>query len=125
MKRAGRKSAFSLEERRRIVSEYDQGDLSAKALCQKYGIRSSSVIFAWRKSCFSSESEKVVPLRFTSESSGMNDNPTAENKSLREKILALEKRLYESELRNKALNNLIDIAEEQGLKIRKNFGAKR
>ena len=33
--------------------------------------------------------------------------------------------LTESELKNKALNTLIDIAEEQGLKIRKNSGAKR
>ncbi len=40
MQRPGRKSAFSIEERRRIVAEYEQGDMSVKALCQKYGLRS-------------------------------------------------------------------------------------
>ncbi len=125
MQRPGRKSAFSIEERRRIVAEYEQGDMSVKALCQKYGLRSHSIIYNWRQRCFSPESIKVVPLQSTQDAKDMNTDSIDDSRLLLEKIRDLEKRLKDSELRNKALNNLIDIAEEQGLKIRKNSGAKR
>ena len=43
----------------------------------------------------------------------------------RKQIEKLEKQLKYSQDKNLALNTLIDIAEEQGIKIRKKSGAKR
>ena len=43
----------------------------------------------------------------------------------RKQIEKLEKQLKYSQDKNLALNTLIDIAEEQGLKIRKKSGAKQ
>ena len=82
---------LSKEEHRRIVAEYEQGTLSEKALCQKYGLRSRSIIFSWRKRYFSSESEKVVPLSV--EPTDIIMNPIDENRVLRETIADLQKRL--------------------------------
>ena len=42
-----------------------------------------------------------------------------------QELTEAKRALATSELRNEALNTLIDIAERQGIKIRKNSGAKR
>ena len=44
---------------------------------------------------------------------------------LEKQVKALEAKLKRSEDKNLALNTLIDIAEEQGLRIRKKSGAKQ
>jgi translation elongation factor EF-4 len=44
---------------------------------------------------------------------------------LEKRILELEKKLERSEMKRKALDTLIDIAEEQGISIRKKSGAKQ
>ena len=45
--------------------------------------------------------------------------------ALEQRILDLEKLLKHSQLKCKALDTLIDIAEEQGIQIRKKSGAKQ
>ncbi len=49
----------------------------------------------------------------------------AERQELKSQIADLQRRLHESEMQNLALNTLIDVAEEQGLQIRKKSGAKQ
>ena len=44
---------------------------------------------------------------------------------LEKRIIELEKKLERSEMKRKALDTLIDIAEEQGISIRKKSGAKQ
>lgn len=50
---------------------------------------------------------------------------TATIEALQKQIDKLEKALKKSEDKNLALNTLIDIAEEQGIKIRKKSGVKQ
>lgn len=52
-------------------------------------------------------------------------DPSEENALLKQRIRDLEAQLHQSELKNLALNTMIDIAEEQGIKIRKKSGAKQ
>lgn len=52
-------------------------------------------------------------------------SPMDENEALRRRVKELEERLRFSELQNLALNTMIDIAEEQGVDIRKKSGAKQ
>jgi hypothetical protein len=52
-------------------------------------------------------------------------SPMDENEALRRRVKELEERLRFSELQNLALNTMIDIAEEQGIDIRKKSGAKQ
>ncbi len=52
-------------------------------------------------------------------------SPRDENEQLKRRIKDLEERLRFSELQNLALNTMIDIAEEQGIDIRKKSGAKQ
>ena len=49
----------------------------------------------------------------------------AENAALRKRVKELEERLRYTELQNLALTTMIDIAEEQGIRIRKKSGAKQ
>ena len=49
----------------------------------------------------------------------------AERQELESQIADLKQRLHKAEMQNLALNTLIDVAEEQGLAIRKKCGAKQ
>ena len=53
------------------------------------------------------------------------ESPMDENEALKRRIKELEERLRFSELQNLALNTMIDIAEEQGIEIRKKSGARQ
>ena len=61
------------------------------------------------------KSEEAVPL--------VDQSATIEQ--LQKQLQKLEKQLQFEKDRNYALNTLIDIAEEQGIKIRKKSGVKR
>ena len=52
-------------------------------------------------------------------------SPETENEALKKRLKELEDRLHYAELQNLALNTMIDIAEEQGIQIRKKSGAKQ
>ena len=52
-------------------------------------------------------------------------SPEEENEGLKKRVKELEDRLRYAELQNLALNTMIDIAEEQGIRIRKKSGAKQ
>jgi transposase-like protein len=52
-------------------------------------------------------------------------SPAEENETLKRRVKELEERLRFSELQNLALNTMIDIAEEQGIEIRKKSGARQ
>ena len=49
----------------------------------------------------------------------------AERQQLLAQIIGLQRQLEKSEMEKLALNTLIDIAEEQGIQIRKKSGAKQ
>lgn len=109
----------------RIVQEYETSDLTLPELCQKYGIKSQSCITNWRAK-FRKSSKNIsfapgIAPRDASEPT-MREKTNAE---LEAELARVKKELEWSKLQNLALNTMIDIAEEQGIQIRKKSGAKR
>ena len=120
-----KRSELTKEEREKIVLEFEGSDLSAKEIAQKYGLKNANLIKTWcyrlRKSEKSSTfAAEIAPQMVDSE-------PMAKRtpEELEAEIKRLTKELEWEKLRNKALNTMIDIAEEQGLRIRKKSGAKQ
>jgi len=112
----------------KIVREYLTGNLSSKELQEKYDLISSHIVNVWVNRYCNTEKSLSLPLK--SESTYpmaiiKKTNPTEENEALKKHIKELENRLHYSELQNLALNTMIDIAEEQGIQIRKKSGAKQ
>ena len=112
---------FPKEKKAEIISTYLTGDNSYEELGKYYGI-APNTIRTWV--CRYRKSEKVVSLQ--AESKPVED--MARKKKEAEKspeVLLLEARIRELELQNLALNTLIDVAERNGIEIRKKSGAKQ
>ena len=126
------KSKFTREQRLAIIEEYENGALTGKEIAQKYGMKSPSMIFNWRERLLNphqhlrkSEKSSTFAAEIAPQvvDSGSMAKHTPEE--LEAEIKRLTKELEWEKLRNKALNTMIDIAEEQGLRIRKKSGAKQ
>ena len=110
-----------------IVRVYLTGDNSYEELANQYGVPLTNLhTWVWRYR----NSENVVSLQ--PESIKTEDmarkkalSPMDENEVLKRRVKELEERLRFSELQNLALNTMIDIAEEQGIDIRKKSGAEQ
>ena len=109
------------EKRDEIVAAYLTGDNSYEELGKCYGVAPKKImvwVSRYRKS------KKVVSLQ--AESKPVED--MSRKKKDAEKsadVLALEARIRELELQNLALNTLIDVAEKNGIEIRKKSGARQ
>ena len=109
------------EKRDEIIVAYLTGDNSVEELANYYKVNANT-IRTWIKRY--RHSQIVVSLQ--SESKPAED--MARKKKEAEKsaeVLALEARIRELELQNLALNTLIDVAERNGIEIRKKSGAKQ
>ena len=115
------KYKFSKTDKMRIVHEYETSDLSYAELAKKYGIPSVSTIATWRAN-LQNCSKSITFAAEKGKPKNMKDDERQELESL---IADLKARLHKSEMQNIALNALIDVAEEQGLAIRKKCGAKQ
>ena len=108
------------EKREEIVSVYLSGENSYEELGQYYGVEPGTIrtwVSRYRKS------EKVVSLQ--SEARPLKDMARKKKEEKSPEILELEARIRELELQNLALNTLIDVAERNGIEIRKKSGAKQ
>lgn len=120
-------SKFTTPEfRLKIVREYLSGNESAKDLGLKYQVKACT-IHQWAHRYGNSENFVSLPKEPTQSSfmAGTKQTFTDENEMLKQRLKELEKRLKNAELQNLALNTMIDIAEEQGIQIRKKSGAKQ
>jgi len=130
-----KRSNFTKEEKIQIVKEYLSNNLSAKEMNEKYGLTSQNAIMTWRVRYLKeaenlAESEKsptfapIIPdTPEQADKNAMGKEKTKEE--LEAEIKRLERDLRWEQLKNKALNTLIDIAERDGIKIRKKSGAKQ
>lgn len=123
MKKYGKSPEFKL----RVVREYLTTNKSSKEIGQIYGV-DPVVVRQWTSRM--RNDENFVPLLSNSKSSttmSKKEGLTEEDEKqlLRDRIKELEKKLKESEMKVLALNTMIDIAEEQGVQIRKKSGAKQ
>ena len=133
------KTKFSRSLRRSICIEYMQSGMSRKEIALKYNLPSTNTLSSWINSCLSpleihEKCASLPPVTVQMDSDMANkgeEKPmdvsamSALIEAQRKQIEMLEKQLKYSQDKNLALNTLIDIAEEQGIKIRKKSGAKQ
>lgn len=109
---------FTIAERLAIIHDYETSDLTGAEIAHKYGMKSASTISTWKNRLQNPKKSSTFAAR--KESKRMMED--AERQELQSQIADLRRRLHESEMQNIALNTLIDVAEEQGLQIRKKSG---
>ena len=131
------RTKFSRALRRSICIEYMQSGKSRKEIAQKYNLPSVGTLSGWINSCLSPLEihEKCASLQPVIQMDDMakkkEETPmdvagmSALIEAQKKQIARLEKDLRYSRDKNVALNVLIDIAEEQGIPIRKKSGAKQ
>ena len=110
----------SKEKRDEIVAMYLTGENSYEELGSYYNV-SPNTIRVWVSR--HRKSGKVVSLH--SDSKPFEEMPRKKREEKSPELQALEARIRELELQNLALNTLIDVAERNGIEIRKKSGAKQ
>lgn len=127
-----RKTKFTREMRARIVKEYEESNLTGEEIARKYGIKHASLISNWRTRL--QEKPRVLYKSIKNSTFVSDIEPQMKNaepmkkrtqEELEAEVQRLTKELEWAQLQNKALNTLINIAEEQGIQIRKKSGAKQ
>ena len=130
---------FSRALKRSICIEYMQSGKSRKEIAMKYDLPSVNLLSAWIQSCLSPleihekcASLQPVTVQMDSDmAKEKNEEPmdvasmSALIEAQRKQIEKLEKQLKYSQDKNLALNTLIDVIEEQGIKVRKKAGVKQ
>jgi len=133
------KTKFSRSLRRSICIEYMQSGMSRKEIALKYNLPNVQTLSSWINSCLSPleihekcASLQPVTVQMDSDMAKKKQEEPMDVSAMsalieaqRKQIEKLEKQLKYSQDKNLALNTLIDIAEEQGIKIRKKSGAKQ
>ena len=108
------------EKRDEVVSVFLSGDNSVEELAEYYNVNPTTIrtwVSRYRKR------KKVVPLQ--SETKPLEDMARKSKEEKSPEVQALEARIRELELQNLALNTLIDVAERNGIAIRKKSGARQ
>ena len=130
------KQKFSRGLKRSICIEYMQSGKSRKEIAMKYNLPSVGTLSGWINSCLSPleihEKCASLPLETVQMDNEMAKEDihnvaelTALVEAQRKQIEKLEKQLKYSQDKNLALNTLIDVIEEQGIKVRKKAGVKQ
>jgi len=113
-----KRRSYTKLQKRTIVNAIEQGRFTLKEAKTAYNIKTEKIIRGW---ILQFKSEKVEIC--TANTSAMTQDTSSSNEIEKE---ALQKALQEAELKIKALNTLIDVAEEQlKIEIRKKSGAKQ
>ena len=127
---------FSRALKRQIAIEYMQSGKSRQEIALKYGLPNVNTLSSWVNTHLTpfEIKDKCVSLPSTDQlfDEDMTKKPAVESSDQSELIAKLQKqnKQLESDLKrakdkNIALNVLIDVAEEHGLRIRKKSGAKQ
>jgi transposase-like protein len=129
---------FSRALKRSICIEYMQSGKSRKEIALKYALPSVNTLASWINSCLSPleihercASLQPVIVQTEEEMAKKEGSPldvaamSALIEAQKKQIAKLEKDLKYSQDKNLALNTLIDVIEEQGIKVRKKAGVKQ
>ena len=111
---------FPKEKKAEIISAYLTGDNSYEELSDYYKVQAATIrnwVCRYRKR------ENVVSLQ--ADTKPLEDMARKKKEEKTPEVLLLEARIRELELQNLALNTLIDVAERNGIEIRKKSGAKQ
>ena len=118
--------------KREVAIEYIQGGGTMQEIALKYNLPNLQTVSNWVRCYLTPEEIQNKRLSLPQETQKDTSMPEKQDTSkdsmisaLEQRIQDLEKLLKHSQLKCKALDTLIDIAEEQGIQIRKNSGAKQ
>ena len=133
------KQKFSRSLKRSICIEYMQSGKSRKEIAMKYNLPSVGTLSGWIHSCLSpleihEKCASLPPVTVQTDSAMAKKTEempmdvasmSALIEAQRKQIAKLEKELKYSQDKTLALNTLIDVIEEQGIKVRKKAGVKQ
>ena len=133
------KQKFSRSLKRSICIEYMQSGKSRKEIAMKYNLPSVGTLSGWIHSCLSpleihEKCASLPPVTVQTDSAMAKKTEempmdvasmSALIEAQRKQIAKLEKELKYSQDKNLALNTLIDVIEEQGIKVRKKARVKQ
>jgi transposase len=127
---SSKKGHLSQQEKRTIVRAIEEGRMTIYEARAAYRVNSVVTITKWLKESKRENAELVHSTQALMANKEQNQQPGPDSKlTLAEALKKLkesELKLEESELKVKALNTLIDVAEEQfKIPIRKKAGAKQ
>ena len=118
--------------KREVAIEYIQGGGTMQEIALKYNLPNLQTVSNWVRCYLTPEEIQNKRLSLPQETQKDTSMPEKQDTSkdlmisaLEQRIQDLEKLLKHSQLKCKALDTLIDIAEEQGIPIRKKSGAKQ
>lgn len=111
---------YEIAFRRWLVREIDSGRITIGEAIERFNLHAASVpgmVRQWRKK-YDSEIALTLPV--------MTEKERQKVKALQERAQKLEKQLEDAQMKNAALETLIDVAEEQlKISIRKKSGPKQ
>ena len=126
---------FARAFKRAVAVEYLQSGEERKVIAMKYGLPNVQTISNWVNSyltpheietkCVNLPRINVNAVEMAKVDTPQPQVPLENQQAVIEQLQKLEKQLQFEKDRNYALNTLIDICEEQGIKIRKKSGVKR
>jgi len=120
---ASKQGHLSQQEKRSIVRAIEEGRMTIYEARLAYRVNSTVTITKWLKEAKRENAELVASNSTIMANKEENQQPDPDSKKALAEAL---KKLEESELKVKALNTLIDVAEEQfKIAIRKKAGAKQ
>ena len=133
------KQKFSRSLKRSICIEYMQSGKTRKEIAMKYNLPNVGTLSGWIQSCLSpleihEKCASLQPVTIQQDSAMAKEKEekpmdvasmSALIEAQRKQIAKLEKELKFSQDKNLALNTLIDVIEEQGIKVRKKAGVKQ
>ena len=118
--------------KREVAIKYIQGGGTMQEIALKYNLPNLQTVSNWVRCYLTPDEIQNKRLSLPQETQKDTSMPEKQDTSkdsmisaLEQRIQDLEKLLKHSQLKCKALDTLIDIAEEQGIQIRKKSGAKQ
>lgn len=113
-KRINTRRTYSEELKRKLVEDFEKGDMTVGQISKIYGIR-NKLIYAWIYK-FSSYNQKNVSIM------EIKDSQTDQIKKLEEKVKELTRNVGEKQIMIEYLERMIQLADETyNLEIKKNF----
>jgi transposase-like protein len=103
-KRINQKRRFSEEFKRKIVSDYESGVMTALQLSDHYGIANSLVYFwVYKYSTYNQKDVRIVEMK---------DSQTHRLKELEQKVKDLERAVGQKQMKIDFLEKMMDLAKE-------------
>jgi len=109
---------YDISFKRHVAKQYLEGERTLSSVAKQFGVSKVDVSNWKKRFCSELAEEPKLPL--------MTEQEKQDMQVLQKQLKALKKKLEHEQMRNFALETMVDLAKEQmGIDLRKNFGAKQ